>query len=252
MNKLLKLTMAGAMACGLLAGCSSSSADTSEEAKELIFATSPDYPPYESIEDGKIVGFDPDMAEWLVNYMNENGGNYTYEWKEMSFDTIVSAVQTGQVDVGIAGFTYEEDRTSAINFSDPYNDSAQVILVKGDSGIASSADLNGKTVGVQLGTTAESAAAEIEGADVVTNKDVKILVEMLKGDQIDAIVLDKAPAAAYAEANDFVVLDEVLLQEENYIILNKDDEELLKEMNAAIDAFVKSDDYVALKEEWGV
>ena len=260
MNKFLKLTLTAGMAASVLAGCSSAgTADDAKadegksEPKEIIVGISPDYPPYESIEGDAIVGFDADMTEWLFNYMKEEEGlDYTYTFKQMSFDTIVSAIQTGQIDLGISGFTYDEDREKAVSFSDPYNTSAQVVVVAGDSALASVADLNGKKVGAQLGATGQSAAEEIEGAEVTPVQDVKVLMETLKSHGLDAVVLDTAVANNYAAGGEYKVVGDHLMEEENFIIAAKDNEELLKQVNTAIKAFKESDDYTKLKEKWGV
>ena len=254
MNKLLAYSMVGAMAVTTLAGCSSNSAteEKKDEPKELLVGISPDYPPYESKEGDEIVGFDADMTAWLVDYMkNEEGLDYTFKFKEMSFDTIVSAVQTGQVDLGISGFTYDEDREQAIAFTEPYNDSAQVIVVAADSDIAGPEDLNGKKVGAQLGATGQSAAEEIEGANVNPVTDVKVMMETLKSHGLDAVVLDSAVAKKYAENGDYKIVGEDLMEEQNYIIVSKDNKELLEQVNKAIKAFVESDEYKTLKEKWG-
>lgn len=255
MNKFLTLTVTAGMAASMLAGCSSASTSTDEktEAKEIIVGISPDYPPYESIEGDEIVGFDADMTEWLFNYMKEEEGlDYTFTFKQMSFDTIVSAIQTGQIDLGISGFTYDEDREQAVAFSEPYNDSAQVIVVDADSDITSAADLKDKEVGAQLGATGQTAAESIEGAKVTPVQDVKVLMETLKSHGLDAVVLDTAVANNYAEGGEYKVVGEHLMEEENYIIAAKDNKELLDQVNEAIKAFKESDDYTKLKEKWGV
>lgn len=254
-SKFLKLMAAGAMAVTFAACSSSSDAGTASkddkkaDAQEVIIGISPDYAPYESIDtEGNMEGFDIDMTEWIFKYLNENGGNYTYEFQQMSFDTIISALQAGQVDLGISGFTYDAEREGI--FSDSYYDSAQVIVVKSDSDIASSADLNGKKVGAQQGATGEEAANGIEGAEVTAVQDVKVLMETLKADGLDAVVIDKAVADNYAANGDYKVLDESLMDEENIIYTTKDHQELLDKVNEAIKAFKASDDYKTLTEKW--
>ena len=102
----------------------------------MLIGISPDYMPYEGLDSkGQLEGFDIDMTKWLFDYLNENGRNYTYEFKELSFDTIITALQSGQIDLGISGFTYDEEREGI--FSDSYYDSAQVIVVDKDSDIQS-------------------------------------------------------------------------------------------------------------------
>lgn len=243
------------MALSLAACSSSDSADAGNadkgEAQEILIGISPDYPPYESKNtEGDIEGFDVDMTKWLFDYLNENGHNYTYEFVELSFDTIISSLQAGQIDLGISGFTYDEDREGI--FSDSYYDSAQVIIVNSGSDIKSSADLKGKKVGAQQGTTGESVANTVDAADVQAISDAKVLMENLKAEGIDAVIIDKAVADSYAANGDYTVIDEKLLDEENLIYTTEDHKELLDEINTAIKAFKESDDYAKLTEKWFV
>lgn len=272
MKKFFAVLLAGSMALGMAACSSASNSESSEaagsdaetssassedaassegngEAVEVIIGISPDYPPYESVNTAnEMEGFDIDMTEWLFNYLNENGGNYSYDFEQMSFDTIISALQAGQVDLGISGFTYDENRGGI--FSDSYYDSAQVIVVNADSDITSSADLNGKSVGAQSGATGEEAANSIEGAEVKPIQDVKVLMETLKGGGYDAVVIDQAVADNYAKTGDYKVLDEKLMDEENIIYSTEDHQELMDELNKAIAAFKESDDYAELTAKW--
>lgn len=253
MKKLLTVSAAALMAVSVLAGCSgTNSADSSSEpAEEILIGISPDYPPYEGkATDGSVEGFDVDMTEWLFNYLNENGHNYTYEFQELSFDTIITSLQSGQIDLGISGFTYDEDREGI--FSDSYYDSAQVIIVKADSDITGAEDLTGKKVGAQQGTTGESVANDIDGADVSALKDAQVMMETLKADGLDAVIMDKAVADNYAATGDFKVVGENLLVEENIIYSTEAHQELMDQINEAIKAFRESDDYVTLTEKWFV
>lgn len=249
--------LAGLMALSLGACSSSSTAssstaesdDSAASSQTILIATSPDYPPYESLENGEIVGFDYDMCEWLFSWMNENGYNYDHEWKQMSFDTIISAIQTDQVDLGIAGFTYDEDRK--VLFSDPYYDSAEVALVAAGSDITSTDDLEGKKIGAQMGTTGEEVANSLTDADNVTAiEDMGVLVETLKAGSVDAVIMDKPVADNYAATGDYVELDGNLLDENNYIIAAEGNDELMDAVNAAIAAFKESDDYDTYVDKW--
>lgn len=255
-NKLMKLTLAVGMTMGLVS-CSSTATTsttdtaTSEGTKTIVIATSPDYPPYENLENGEMVGFDLDMVDWLFNWLNENGYNYDYEWKQMSFDTIVTAIQGDQVDLGVAGFVYNESRAENAAFSDPYFESAQVVLLNADSDITSVDDLKGKKIGAQSGTTGEKCVEEIEGATLTSITDATILVETLKAGSIDAVILEEPVAKNYAENGDYKVLDETLKDEKNYILTAKEGkEDLLEAINEAIAAFKESDDYATLVEKW--
>lgn len=236
----------------LLVACGSSTSSTS---KNIIIAMSPDYPPFDDITtSGELTGFDYDMGEWLFQWLNDNGYSYTHEWKALSFDTIITAINADQVDLGISGFTYAEDRK--VLFSDPYYGSAQVALVNSDSEITSAEQLKGKNIGAQMGATGETVANEIKAEDASTNvtaiADMGICVETLKSGGFDAVILDIAIANNYAKTGTFKVIDEVLLDEETHIIAKEGNEELMDAINKALAAFLASDAYNELLVKYGI
>lgn len=245
MKKLLKLMLVAMMAF-TVAGCSGGS----DSKQTILVGISPDYPPYESLDGDKMVGFDIDMTKELFKIMNENGGNYEYEFKQMSFDTISTSIISEQIDLGISGFTYHKEWEDVI-WSDKYNDSKQVALVSSNSEIQTVEDLKGKNIGAQLASTGEGCANEIDGANVKAVKDVKVLVETLSSGGIDAVILDEAVAKNYAKDSKYKMLEESLLEEENLILAKKGNEDLMKDVNKALKEFVESDKYKELKEKWG-
>lgn len=247
MKKLFKGLLVAAMALTMTA-CGGGESGSNEQ--KLLIGISPDYAPYESLNtDGEMEGFDIDMTKELINIMNENGGNYTYEFKQMSFDTISTSLMAKQIDLGISGFTMHDDWD--VLWSNKYNDSKQVALVSEDSSIQTVKDLEGKKIGAQLSATGEACANDIKDAKVTTVTDVKVLVETLKSGGVDAVILDYAVAKNYDLQDAYRMIDEALLEEENLIIANKDSQELMDDVNKALDEFIKSDKYTELKEKWG-
>ena len=247
MKKLFKGLLVAAMALTMTA-CGGGESGSNEQ--KLLIGISPDYAPYESLNtDGEMEGFDIDMTKELINIMNENGGNYTYEFKQMSFDTISTSLMAKQIDLGISGFTMHDDWD--VLWSNKYNDSKQVALVSEDSSIQTVKDLEGKKIGAQLSATGEACANDIKDAKVTTVTDVKVLVETLKSGGVDAVILDYAVAKNYDSQDAYRMIDEALLEEENLIIANKDSQELMDDVNKALDEFIKSDKYTDLKEKWG-
>ena len=247
MKKLFKGLLVAAMALTMTA-CGGGESGSNEQ--KLLIGISPDYAPYESLNtDGEMEGFDIDMTEELINIMNENGRNYTYEFKQMSFDTISTSLMAKQIDLGISGFTMHDDWD--VLWSNKYNDSKQVALVSEDSSIQTVKDLEGKKIGAQLSATGEACANDIKDAKVTTVTDVKVLVETLKSGGVDAVILDYAVAKNYDSQDAYRMIDEALLEEENLIIANKDSQELMDDVNKALDEFIKSDKYTELKEKWG-
>ncbi|MBO7703523.1 MAG: transporter substrate-binding domain-containing protein [Solobacterium sp.] len=255
-SKLFKAALAAAAALTMTAcgnkDTSASTATETAEAQHVIIGISPDYPPYDDLTaDGQLAGFDYEMGEWLFTWMEENGCNYTHEWKQMSFDTIISAIQADQVDLGISGFTYDSERK--VLFSEPYHESAEVALaVDTNEELNTVEDLAGKTIGVQLGTTGESCANEIEGATVQAIEDMGICVESLKGGAYDAVIMDKPVAENYVNAGGYKILEGTLLDEQNYVIAKEGNDQLMNDVNKAIKAFLESDDCAAMKEKYGL
>lgn len=259
MKKLFKY-LSVILLCGfMMSGCANNEVEnepTTEETWEdqliqkgtISIGISPDYPPYEYYDESNtMVGYDVDMMNELAKLL----GDYELEWVEMSFDNIISSIQLGQVDLGVAGFTYDPDRQ--VLFSDPYLKSAQVVLVNEDSDIQTLDDLKGKLVGVQMGTTGESAVSEIEGVQLHSVSDAKLLVETLKVKSIDAVVMDRAVANNYVEnTTGFRILDEALIDEENMIIANTNKDLLIEKINEVIAQFDESDAATQLKEKWGL
>ncbi len=222
-----------------------------QNADKIVIGVSPDYPPYEYYdEEGNITGFDVDAATKIVEIMNQqNGTNLTVEWVPMDFSTIVSAVQVGQVDIGVSCFTYDPERD--VLFSDYYLKSAQCIVVQADSDIETIADISGKTVGAGSGTTCEKAALEA-GANCTSMGDYIQMFEILTNAALAAVACDEAEALEYGAPDDFRVLDEKLIDEEVSIITENDNTALMDAINAAIAEFVASDDYNTYKTNYGL
>ena len=247
MKKLLKLCLVMMLAVMVVACGGSKDKDA---ATNLLIGISPDYPPYESLNsNSEMEGFDIEMTKELIDIMNKNGGNYTYEFKQLEFNTIYSSVKSGQIDLGISGFTKHDEWD--VEWSNKYNDSKQVALVASDSTIKTAADLEGKKVGAQVGATGADCAKEIKNAEVKEVSDVKVLIETLKTGGIDAVIVDYAVAKNYQNKSDYTMIDEPLLEEENLIIAKKGNTELINAINKALEEFVGSDKYTELKTKWG-
>lgn len=216
----------------------------------LTVGTSADYPPYENLTtSGEIEGFDIDMAKELENYLSkQEGKTYKLEFKNMSFDNIVSQIQGSQIDLGISGFTYDEKRE--VEWSNPYLGTSQVAVVPNNSSIKSMDELAGKKLAAQTGATGEKAAKDVKDAKVSSIANVQDIMTGLGSNQFDAAVLDLGVAKNYVNNGQFKMLDGVLLDEKNYIIAKKGNTELMDKMNKAIDSFLSSDAYDELCKKY--
>ncbi len=223
MKKLFGLA-AGVLMVLSLAACA-------KEQKELVMATNAEFPPYEYHSDTQeIVGIDVEICQAIAD---ELGRKLVIE--DMAFDSVITSVYTGKADMGAAGLTITEDRLKNINFSTPYATAAQVIIVAEDSEIASPDDLIGKTIGVQLGTTGDIYAEDIEDATLERyNKGFEAVQALLQG-KIDAVIIDNEPAKVYVAQNEGLkIVDEAFTYEEYAIAIAKNNTDLLNEVNAAI------------------
>lgn len=210
--------------------------DSGSEGGKLIMATNAEFPPYEYHEGDEIVGIDAEIAAAIAEELG-----MTLEIEDMAFDSIITAVSGGKADMGLAGMTVDPDRQKNVNFSDTYAEAAQVIIVKEDSAIAGPDDLTGKKIGVQLGTTGDIYAEDIEDAEVERYNKGMEAVQALQQDKIDAVVIDGEPAKVFVAENEGLkILDEPLTEEEYAIAIAKDNDELLEKVNTALASLKES------------
>lgn len=201
-----------------------------EKKTTLVMATNAEFPPYEFREGDKIVGIDAEIAQAIADDM---GLELVIE--DMQFDSIIAAVQSGKADIGVAGITVDEDRLQNVDFSDPYTTAAQVVIIKEGSSVASPADLKGKTVGVQLGTTGDIFAEDIDNVTIERYNKGFEAVQALTQDKIDAVIIDREPAKVFVSQNEgLAILDEEFTLEDYAIAVAKGNTELLENINASI------------------
>ncbi len=223
MKKSLIILLSTAMLLGLSA-CGASSS------QKLVMATNAAFPPYESVEGNEIIGIDPEIAKLIAD---DIGRELVIE--DMAFDSIIAAVQSGKADIAMAGLTVSEDRKQNINFSDPYTEAAQVIVVKKDSPVTSPDDLEGKTVGVQIGTTGDIYAGDIADATIERYSKYFEAINALNQDKIDAVIVDREPAKVFVnDSDELKMIDKEFTLEEYAIGVAKENTELLDQINASL------------------
>ena len=216
---LLALMMMGTAAAAL--------ADT------VIVAFNPEYPPFEYVNGEEYEGYDVD----LIKAVAEKAG-FEIEFEAMAFDAVIAAVQTNVNTIGVSGISITDERKLSVDFSEGYINAGLIVVIKKDSGYATTEDLKGKTIGVQLGTTSDFAAEEITGQENVAQYNTFLNAIMdLQGNKIDAVIVDKPVGMAILAqlADDSLVIVDMGLQADWYgIEVNKDNPELLEKINAAL------------------
>ncbi|RBP46861.1 basic amino acid ABC transporter substrate-binding protein [Garciella nitratireducens] len=222
----------------------------------LKVATSPDFPPFEYIEivDGKdkIVGFDAELIQEIGKELGKE-----VQMENMTFDGIVAAVQTGKVDMAISGMNPSPDREKKVNFSDPYYYASQTLLVKKDiKDIKNMEALKGKTIGSQIGSTSDQVISQFKGINVKKYNLVNDAILDLNNDRIDAVILEDSIASEFAKQNQelkVIVPEELKLDAEPFgIVISKEREQLLKDVNQALEQVIDSGKYDALVEKYGL
>jgi len=205
------------------------------------------YPPFEQGKAGEYTGFDIELMEAIGEKIGR-----TPEFTDTSFETIFRDVAQGKFDAAISAATITEEREKTVAFSDPYYLSEQAILVEEGSEITGLADLAGKTVGAQQGTTGlELGKKEANAGDLRPYPEGPEAVNALKSGVIEAVIID-APVAqnAVEEAGGVEIAEKVPTEEEYGIALAKDNTALLEEINKGLEEVIADGTYTTIYEKW--
>ena len=201
---------------------------------KLIMATNAAFPPYEFIADdgSTIIGIDAEIAGLVAQELG-----LELQIEDMEFSSILTAVQTGKVDIGLAGMTVTEERLQNVNFTTSYATGIQSVIVPEGSEIKSIDDLAGHMIGVQESTTGHIYCEDDFGADNVTAfANGATAVQALQKGSVDCVVIDNNPAKEFVKANEgLVLLDTSYAEEEYAAAISKDNEELLAAFNKVLD-----------------
>ncbi len=245
MKKIIALLLVLAMVVAFVA-CGENKNETANDAEAkaeialtedgfLTMATNAEFPPYEFYDNEKIVGIDAEIAEAIANKLG-----LKLKIEDMKFDSILASVQSGGVDIGVAGLTVTDERKKSVDFSSSYATGVQSIIVTEDSDIATVDDLSGKKIGVQLSTTGDIYASGDYGDENVTkyNKGADAVMALLGG-EVDAVIIDDQPAKVFVEENEGLkILDTEYITEEYAIAISKDNKALTEKINVALEELV--------------
>lgn len=261
MKKRIALAAAALLTVGLLAGCGGNGGENGEKGSgqatvaedKFVVGLDDSIPPMGfKDENGEIVGFDIDLAKAVAEEMGME-----VEFKPQDWDGIILSLNKGDVDVIWNAFTITDARRKEVNFTDAYLANRQVLTVKDDSEYKTMEDLEGKVLGIQLGSTAEQALdSHAEFKDSLKevkaySNNVEALMDLDAG-RVDTVLLDEVIAKYFISKKDgnYRVLDQDLGKEEYGVGVRKGDEEFLEKLNEALNKVKNSEKGKEISEEW--
>lgn len=201
----------------------------------LVFGTNAEFPPFEFVTGSGVIGEYDGIDMAIAKQIAEKNG-MTAAIENMEFDSLLVALQNGQIDAAIAGMTVTDERKEEADFSTPYYTATQVMIVKEDSDIASAADMADKRICVIQGYTGEICVKDMGYPYEAFKKGTDAIMELVNG-KCDVVVLDSATSQKYVNDNEGlkIVEDASAFESEEYAIaVKKGNTELLDKINAAI------------------
>lgn len=272
MKKMLAMLLATVLCVMTFTGCGNDStkkvdgtssvveenSSEAENGKVLIVGTNAEFPPFEYVgDDGEVDGFDIALIKAIAAKMDME-----VEVQNMEFDALISAIGS-KINVAIAGMTILEERVENVQFSDPYYEAAQYVIVLKDSDMAtaakdgnvSQADLENEAIGAQLGTTGAYLIEDIVGATPqLYNKGVDAVNDLING-RVKAVIIDKDPALVFESKfpDQVVAIDGVEFgfeDKEYYGIAMPKDSQLVDKINKALAEIKEDGTFDSIVEEY--
>lgn len=221
----------------LITGCG-------KEQNKIVMVTEAGFAPYEFYEDGQIVGVDVEVAKEIAKELGKE-----LEIKDVAFDSIINELKSGKADFALAGMSITEERLKEVDFSIEYTTSRQVVIVKDNSNISNVNSIYDKKIAVQLGSVADLYFSNnYKNLDILRQKKYLSMVEDLKADKIDAIVMDKLPAEEIVKTNNNLkILDGYIFEDSYGIAVKKGNSNLLSTINTVLNRLItegKIEEYI--------
>ena len=232
MKKVVVILSMAMLVCGL-AACGGDSAKNSDT---ITFGTNAEFPPFEFVASNGVIGQYDGIDMSIAKQIAEKNG-MTAEIENMEFDSLLIALENGQIDAVIAGMTVTDERKEEADFSTPYYEATQVMIVKEDSDIKKASDMAGKRICVIQGYTGETCVNDMGYSYEAFKKGTEAVMELVNG-KCDVVVIDSATAKKYVSDNEGlkIVEDPAAFEGEQYAIaLKKGNTELLDKINKVIE-----------------
>lgn len=224
---------------------------SSASPRKVVVATDATWPPMEMVDkEKKIVGFDIDF---MTAVAREAG--FQVEFKNTAWDGIFAGLEAGKYDAVISSVTITPERQKKYDFSLPYIDAGQILVVPKTSSARKLADLSGKKVGAQIGTTGAFEIKKVKGVELKTYDEVGLAFEDMAAGRIDGVVCDEPTAIIYALKKDeyrnrFMIVGTPFTKEAYGIVVKKGNRELVELINRGISKVKAKKLDLSLKKKW--
>jgi polar amino acid transport system substrate-binding protein len=218
----------------------------------ITIATDATWPPMEMVDESKeIVGFDIDLMKAAAE-----AGGFTVEFKNTAWDGIFAGLAAGEYDGVMSSVTITEERKETMDFSIPYINAGQILVVpQATSGVTVLADLKGKSVGAQIGTTGSFEIEKVAGVELRTYDEIGLAFEDMANGRIDALVADTPVAADFALLNPnykgkFKIVGESFTDEYYGVAVKKGNTKILEAINKGLNAVLDTKTYDEIENKW--
>jgi polar amino acid transport system substrate-binding protein len=249
---MLKKVLTGLVLVSLLLGVVSCA---KKEAAKIVIATDATFPPMEMVDENKaIVGFDID----LMNAAAKAGG-FVVEFKNTAWDGIFAGLADGKYDAVMSSVTITDERKKTMDFSMPYVNAGQIIVVRTElDGVTTLADLKGKKIGAQIGTTGAFEIDKVKDSYKITEKtydEAGLAFADLANKRIDAVVIDTPVAANYAlQAAEYKgklkMVGKAFTEEYYGVAVKKGNAKVLDVINAGLKKALDAGENKAIEDKW--
>lgn len=205
------------------------------------------YPPFESMENGKLVGFDIDLSNLIAEQLGVKA-----DIEVVDFKGLIPALKSGKTDVLISGFTYTEERAKQVAFSKPYYPTAMAVIVrKAENQLGAKNTLTGKTIGAEMGTTGDREARAVPNVTAKSYDTLMLAMKDLQNGRLDAVI-STLPPAQYLIHRNFNDLKVSYRYSEGYvgIAMRPDDRKLIAAIDQALDHLKSTGKMRDLELKW--
>ena len=229
----------------LLTACGND--DPADLDDKITFATSSMYPPFEFHAQGELQGLDIDIAKAVAK---ELGREAIFE--DMQFGAVLAAIQSGQADAGIATMTITDERKQCFDFSEPFYFETMAAVFDVLMPINEIADMDGKRIVCQLGTTMEFWLKQqhFVSAEIVTMDSPNQAIEAVKSGQADVAFLDGAQSAIFSQNNPELAYKTLITSKDGYGIVVRKGSDLLEQINSALATLEGKGELNKIKTKW--